>query len=108
MSASDELSILRRRIEDMETRLDSLRVDDAPSGQDLVVVTYTQSTYPTAAQKYYAVKASNTAGTESEGSSGSFTDGSNGFYAFNLGSSVPATGTRVVVSRVDGRWVFRY
>ena len=64
--------------------------------------------YPATAQCYYACQPLTLIGTEVEGGAGIVSSTSAPFFALNLGSAVPPSGTQVVATRVDNRWVFRY
>ena len=77
----------------------------APS---LLARTATLRTYPTAAQSYYACQSLTLLGTEIEGGGGTITSATSAFFALNLGSTVPPSGTQIVTTFVGNRWVFRY
>jgi hypothetical protein len=70
--------------------------------------TTTITTYPTTAGLYYAVTPLSVGGSEAEGSTATFTSESGTVMAYNVGSTVPPNGTKVLVSGVGGRWVFRW
>lgn len=74
----------------------------------MVAQTKTITTYPTTAARFYAVAPVDVTGTETEGSSGTFTVATTTFYALNIGTAIPASGTNVIVTLVDYRWTFRY
>ena len=74
----------------------------------LVAQTKTLSSYPSAAQKFFACAPLTVLGPEVEGSAGTITPGSATFLALNLGSAVPPAGTNIVATFVDSRWVFRF
>jgi hypothetical protein len=74
----------------------------------MVAQTKTVTTYPTAAGKYFACAPVDVTGAETEGGSGTFTVATTTFYALNLGTAIPVTGTNVLVTFVDNRWTFRY
>ena len=105
----DETRILRLRESDRDDAIDARSGDPvASSPGSLVARTTTVSSYPTAAARYFAVKADWLGGSEVEGGTATFDADSVVFYAYNIGSAIPASGTRVVVDRVGGRWVFSY
>ncbi len=107
MSSQDEATRLRRRHDDL-IRLAEPDVSPSEGSPALLLKTLTVGTYPTAAQSYYAVQAIRPGGTESEGSAVTFTAITGTFYAMNVGSAIPPSGTYVIGSLVRGRWVFRY
>lgn len=79
---------------------------DSPT---LLVRTKTVTTYPTTAGSFYACSAVLLTGAETEGGAGTLTlDSSPTIYAYNIGSSIPASGTNLVITYVRDRWVFRY
>ena len=92
--------------------LDEITRDDQPSADHgspcIVGVTTTVTTYPTTAQRFYAITVQAILGTETEGGAGTVTARSGRIYALNLGSSIPPNGTKVVCDFVPYRWVFRY
>ena len=47
-------------------------------------------------------------GAETEGSPATLSPLTPIFYALNLGGTIPAQGTNVILSFVGNRWVFRY
>jgi hypothetical protein len=104
----DDASRLRNRrkaSDDAATRDDGRTTRGAPS---LAVQTTTVASYPTAASAFYAVAALTVLGTEVEGGAATITAGTTPFYALNLGTAIPPSGTQVIVTFVDHRWVFRY
>ena len=74
----------------------------------LLALTTTIQTYPTSAQSYFACRPLILLGNEIEGGPGSVTPGNATFFALNLGSTIPPSGTQVLVTFVGNRWVFRY
>ncbi len=74
----------------------------------LVAQTKTQSSYPTSAQTFYACSPLTVLGPEVEGGMAILTVGNSTFFSLNLGSAVPPSGTNVLATFVDNRWVFRY
>ena len=74
----------------------------------LLVQTTTVTTNPTTAAAFYAVLPVAAAGTQTEGAAGSYAAGTAAFYALNLGTGIPPSGTRLVATSVSHRWVFRY
>jgi hypothetical protein len=85
-------------------------VADGPHGAGaLLVQTFTKTTYPVAAASFYAVHPVTVNGVETEGTAASYVvDTSTTYYAINEGTTIPPSGTNVLVSGVGGRWVFRY
>lgn len=70
--------------------------------------TTTVSSYPTAANKYFAIQPQAMTGTETEGATYTTASRSGTLYALNLGTVAPPAGTYVVCTYVPHRWVFRY
>lgn len=105
---SDEAE--RQRIADDDQSADDTRLEAVPDPGErcLVVQTKTVGTYPTAAGSFFAVATAQAFGAEVEGGAGSVTAGSDTFHALNVGTAVPPSGTNVIATFVDYRWVFRY
>ena len=86
--------------------------DDSPAAEGSVSflgTTTTVSSYPTAAGKFFAITPKQLLGTETEGGSGSSSAlGSGVIYAKHIGTSVPASGTDVIVTFVPYRFTFEY
>jgi hypothetical protein len=80
----------------------------APGAPCRVVQTFTESTYPTAAAEFFACHPVTVLGTETEGAAGDYTvDSGTTIYVLNLGPTIPASGTKVIATFVDYRWVTR-
>lgn len=108
MYSGDSGRELRTRQSTQLGDIDRLVGPPAPAGSSIVVVTVTETTYPTAAGKYYAVQQVDLGGTEVEGGAGTFTTITGIFYALALtGSAVPASGTKLICDSISGRWCFR-
>jgi len=105
---SDDATTLLRRTEALTDRLDAVTVNQTVPGESMVVKTVTVTTYPTSAQRVYGVQAYDVTATESENQTPSYANATSTFYAVNVGAAVPASGTYVVVHKIDGLWVFRY
>lgn len=104
----DDIRILRDRDQAAQRDIDRLS-DSAPGGsRSLLCKTTTVSSYPTAAQAFYAVFNVEADGDESEGSSATLTAGTDAFYAWNCGSAIPPSGTCVIVHSVAGKMVFEF
>jgi hypothetical protein len=93
----------------------NLSVEFSQSGRDpslgmpcLLAQTTTIKAYPTSAQSFYACSPLSILGTEVEGGEGTITAEPSTFFALNVGSAVPPTGTNILATFVDNRWVFRY
>ena len=107
MSSEDEIRALRRRHDDLKNSIPDqpVYVGDNPT---VLALTTTLQTYPTDAQCFFACQILSLLGAESEGGSGIVVPGSGTFFALNLGSTIPPSGTQVLASFVGNRWVFRY
>ena len=97
----DEDRILRARHADLA--IDADRADMPPSvgGQPLLVQTKTVTSYPTSAGRYYAVTVVDPDGVEGEGNVATFSVRSVTFYALNIGSAVPPSGTKRLFMSMD-------
>ena len=100
--------ILRDRLGEANNRVD--RSDTMVAEADSCLVqTIAEETYPTTAGVFFACQPLLIDGPENEGGAASFTpDPVRVIYAYNLGSQVPPLSTRVILSSVGGRWVFRF
>lgn len=107
MYESDD-TYFRDRIAELEDQLESL--DNPSEGSiSLLVQTVKETTYPTTSAKFFAVQPLSVDGQVKEGASASFTiDTTRTIYAFNVGGSIPPSGTKLIVTSLGGRWVFRY
>jgi hypothetical protein len=103
-----EAALYRRRHADLTDDIDQTGVAAAPTAAALVVQTFTRTTYPTAAQEYYACHTVTLGGAQTEGGAGSLTVAGDCTYVFNAGGSVPPVGTYVIAEPVGGRWVMQY
>jgi hypothetical protein len=101
-----------RRLYSLENSLsDDVRRRESDPGlgsPSLLAITTTLSSYPTAAQSYFACLPAALLGLEVEGGPGSVAPGPSPFFALNLGGTVPPSGTKVLATFVGNRWVFRY
>jgi hypothetical protein len=75
---------------------------------NLLAQTTTLKAYPTTAQCYYACEPLTVLGAEVEGGAGTTSASPSTFFALNIGSTIPPSGTQVVTTFVGNRWVFRY
>jgi hypothetical protein len=57
---------------------------------------------------YFAVQWATAAGAEVEGGAVSLSASGPVFFALNLGTAAPPSGTYLVAALVGARWVFRY
>ena len=104
----DEARRLRARDEALADGLS--RRDPPPSfgTPSLVAQTGAIGTYPTSAQRFFACTPRTVMGREVEGGAGTLTSTGATLLALNLGSAIPPSGTDVLVTFVDSRWVFRF
>jgi hypothetical protein len=107
---TNDLRVLRDRHEQLEDEIDRSRANPPDAGRALLCRTTSVTTYPTTAGVFYAVLEVEASGTEREGATPSFTpDGStNAFYALNLGTGIPDSGTYLICRLVGGKWAFRF
>ncbi len=109
MRDDDEIYRLRSRDDDDRAGRAVPPGQASRGAPTMVGRTKTVGTYPTAAGKFYACSPVGVTGAETEGASGTTTpDTSATIYAFNLGSAIPASGTDVLLTFVNSRWVFRW
>jgi hypothetical protein len=100
-----EISILRRRHDELGDATDERRGLTVNCMPAVVVVTYAKSSYPTVAGSYYACHPVAVSGTESEGSTlVATTDTTQTLYVLNLGTAIPPAGTKVIAHGIAGRW----
>jgi len=88
---------------------DRLPDDQLDGSQGELLQTYTETTYPTVAGRVYACHPVWIDADDTEGATPTFTvDTDITIYALNVGSQIPASGTKVIGHLVGGRWVFRW
>lgn len=107
MSQSEPVRI-RKQIESMNDEAESDPGFDTRGQPSRLAQTYEETTYPADANRFYAMKSVLLTGDEVEDGPGTLTATDEIFYAYNLGSSVPAEGTYLIVTYVEHRWVFWY
>ncbi len=74
----------------------------------MVAQTKSISSYPTAANRFFACAPAGVLGPEVEGGPGTVSTTGSTFFALNLGTAVPPSGTNVLCTYTRYRWVFRY
>lgn len=106
----NDLRILRDRQAAAEDALDRSAAAGDPFGSAaLCAITTTVTTYPTTAATYYACNPELLSGAETEGAAATFAaDTATVVYALNVGTAIPAAGTKLVIHSAGGRWTFRY
>lgn len=98
----------RNRLAKLEDKLNRLSPPSEGASVQLVQTTM-KDTYPTNPSRFFAVHPLSIDGLAAEGESATLTaDTDRTFYAYNLGSSLPPNGTRLLVTTCGGRNVFRY
>ncbi len=81
----------------------------ADCGPTVLAITATVTTYPTDAAAVYAMHPTEVDGEPIEGGAATYLDDTSAtFYAYNAGDAIPDAGTRLLVHRVGGRWVFSF
>lgn len=107
---NDFLRELRSRASEDESSVEAIDFEASGGGEFLVGRTVTVSTYPTVAKACYAIQIDSIAGNDVEGATPTFASASHpNIFAWNVGKSIPPSGTEVVVaSAPGGRWVFQY
>ena len=108
MDSTDEAEKLRAEDVDFDAEETRREQPGGAGAATLVAQTKTVTTYPSTAMSFYACETAQVFGTEVEGGAGTVTAGSSTFYALNLGSRVPPSGTKILTTYVSNRWVFRY
>lgn len=103
-----EAELLRRRLAALEAALDRLEDAELAAPRSQLCLTTTIASYPTTAGAYYAVQAQRVSGSEAEGGTPTLAAVGPKFFAYNLGSAVPPSGTKVIVDPVPDGFVFRY
>jgi hypothetical protein len=78
------------------------------AGVTFIAKTATKTTYPTVAGAFFWCTIQTVTGAETEGGAATYTSTGKSVMAFNLGSSVPPSGTPVIIEFVSDRYVFRY
>lgn len=108
----DDARILRDRMSAAYDAWNAAQAGGPEAGSDAqAVVTTTVTSYPTTAGAMFAVLPCDIDGNESEGATATFVPraGADPFFAFNLGTAIPPSGTELLVHEVGtGRWAFRY
>jgi hypothetical protein len=108
MNCRAEAMRLRARGAALKEEADRLLSDQAWASPTLLARTTSLGSYPATAACYYACNPVSVLGTEVVGGSGMLAIEPGTFFALNLGSTVPPTGTDILVTFVGNRWAFRY
>lgn len=104
----NDLRTNRNRQQTLATLISRLSPPPPDGARSLLVQTTTKTTYPTTAGVFYAVKSVDVDGTELEGATPTFTVETDIFFALNLGSAVPPSGTNILAECFGGMWAFRW
>jgi hypothetical protein len=104
----NDLRINRNRQESLADLINRLPSSPPGGARSLLVQTTTQTTYPTSAGVFYAVVAVDVTGDETEGATPTFSAQSQIFYALNLGTAVPPSGTNILADFIGGIALFRW
>src|SRR5262249_21616655 len=94
-----------------DTRAAALRLLPFAEGGAVAILAQTRVavSYPTVPAAFYACTPLQVDGPETEGAAVTYSgDSSRTILAFNLGTQVPPSGTRIIAHACGGRWVFRY
>ena len=103
-----EQALLRRRHAGLTDDLDRAAGFTIPTPGACLMVTFTQTTYPTTAAAYYACHPVTLGGAETEGGAGTTTvDTTTVKMVWNSGGTIPASGTFVRAEHTTGRWVMQ-
>jgi len=106
MSNADELSILRRRFEELEVRADSIRAARRTPMGRYVGIVYDGGSIPSSgASKYHLTHPVNVSGAETEGGAGTLTIDTDQSVPVLILDGPCAVGDYVVAKLIDGRWV---
>jgi hypothetical protein len=108
MRARDEARRLRIRETTLADDLKCQISDSSRGNPSLLARTTVVSSYPTAAQCYFACQPAAVLGVEVEGGPGTISVLSSTFFALNVGSTIPPVGTQILATFAGNRWVFRY
>lgn len=103
-----EAKRLRTRDASLDGPASGARIDAASPSPVIVAQTKALTTYPTAAQRFYACKPVVVLGAEVEGGAGVITTEPATVMALNIGASIPPVGTNVILSYCANRWLFAY
>ena len=108
MSHADQLIRLLQDELELKKQVRRTLGNPSPSSPTLVANTKTITHYPSAPGQYFACEPMSVLGVEAEGEIGTFTNFGAIFFALNLGTAIPPSGTKLIVTFVENRWVFRY
>ena len=101
--------IERSRTAALGDALGQLDTNESHCSAASVLLTFTETTYPTTAATTYATHPVTILGDDTEGAAATLTaDTAVTIYALNLGSTVPPSGTYVLGHQAGGRWGFRW
>lgn len=108
MDASEELRLLRARIDDLQVRLDRLAAAAEVGDPAIVVQVVAETAVPTVANSFFAFVPVDLSGREAEGIVPTLTPRSgaaNIRYAANVGPTAPKAGDFFVADQVGRYWV---
>ena len=106
MIPAAESAQLRRRHDDLLVQVDRVPDQVSPGNTTVVGITTTITTYPTTTMMYVGViPITPCCGTEAEGAAPTLTTGTGTFLAACLLATLPAVGSYVLCTLIDGRWV---
>jgi hypothetical protein len=105
----NDLRVMRERQLIASAALDRSCAQNPHGSAAMCVVTTAVTTYPTVASSFYGCSPALLTGAEIEGAAAIFTvDAGTIIYAFNVGTAIPPSGTKIVIHAASGRWTFRY
>lgn len=100
----DDLREARDGLDDAAGDLDRREGEAAECAPSVVVRTFAESAYPTAARKYYACHPAEVGGDEAEGADVVLTVNADvTVYVANLGAAVPPAGTYLIADAAGDR-----
>jgi len=109
VSRWDDAAQLRRRHQELVDDLDRIVEGTVGASDCRTARTVTVTTYPTTPNVMFAIQITDTVCAETEGATPTITLQSGTEYALNMGSTIPANGTDILIERSpNGYWVFTY
>ena len=102
-----ETELIRIRQEE-ETQALAQGAPCEPGSTSWVGKTVTVTTYPTSASAFYAVQREAVSGSEVEGGAATVGNAGGIDLVYNIGASIPAVNTLVLVTSVPNRLVMQY